>query len=56
MQYIDMQKQMINTLKVMMKIKNLHFFNISMRATCMVGQCQNQYLLMVLNGWKICLK
>ena len=43
-------------MKIMMKMKNLHFLNIQLQTNCMVGQCQNHYLSMVLVGWKICLQ
>ena len=37
-------------------MRNLHFLSTWMRTTCMVSQCQNHYLLMVLIGWNIYLK
>ena len=36
--------------------KESSFLEYSDGTTCMVGQCQNHYLLVVLTGWKICLK
>ena len=38
------------------KMKNLYSLNIKMQITCMIGRCQNHYLLMILIGLKIRLK
>ena len=38
------------------KMKKNHFYNRMIQTPCMVGECQNHYLLMVLIGWKIFLK
>ena len=38
-QYIDMQKQIIWTWKVMINVKNRHMFSIMMYTVCMHGQC-----------------
>ena len=43
-------------MKDIIKRKKNHFYNTMMLITFMDLQCQNHYLLMVLNGWKICLK
>ena len=39
MQYIDMQKQVINIWKIITKIKTYHIFNIWRQTICMDGKC-----------------
>ena len=50
MQYLDMQKQIIGTCKIIIKMKKNHFYNTMMLSTFMDLQCQNHYQLMILNG------
>ena len=44
MQYIDMQKKIMNIWEIMIKTKNHHIVNIWMQAICMDGQCFKNYL------------
>ena len=52
MLFIDMQKVTINTLKIMIKIKNHHILGIETYVISLGEQCLRSYLLLILIGLK----
>ena len=49
MQYINMQKQIINIWKIIITTMNHYIPNISMQTICKDGQCLKKYLQMASN-------